>query len=75
VRAVVTEPQAQGGQLLGDLQIGQRGGDGDVGVAAVVFTDRRPPGVGHGIRWEGVVDLQMAWSTALAPAADRRHYR
>lgn len=37
VRAGVTDPQAEGGELLGDLEVGERGADGDVAVAAVVL--------------------------------------
>jgi hypothetical protein len=36
VGALVTEAQAEGGELLGDLDVGERRGEGDVGVAAVV---------------------------------------
>jgi len=36
VRALVAEGEPQRGELLGDLQLGQRWPDGDIGVAAVV---------------------------------------
>ncbi len=65
---LVAELDAEGGQLLGDLEVGQRLGDRDIGGAAIVLTPDADRVDGADSRDDDVDNRSEIRATSCVPA-------